>query len=507
MNTETDPPADPYASAEAEPESNTTDDAAPNGSLKKKVINATYWSLGGQVLIQALRMVQNIVLAKLLFPEAFGAAELVMTVMVGLEMISDLGIEPSIVHHARGEERRFLHTAFTIQAIRGVILFVLALASTPLVVWLANESTVDVASLVPLAAGTALLFGFMPMKVWLLHRHLDAKRIAIIEVLSFVAAMLTMIILASMFPRAWVLILGGVVRVLVRVLMIIFWLEGPMDRLDWEPEAARDIINFGKWIFLSTLITFLAERMTIFALPRLTDLGVLGVFSQGNKFAALTSVVAGPVVGQVMMPALAEAARNNHESLVSGFRTSRETILRALTFVTLGLALGVPVLIRVAFDERYADAGWMTQLSLVSAWFNFLTFSWGRAVLAIGNSRPLPIMNAVKLVATFGCVVGGFHLFGVPGLLLGSGIGSLMGHLVILIALQMNRLPAWGLDIKYGALTLALGLVGGLLPYAIGPAFGQHGFIIVQTILAVVICVPLGLWTLKDTLGHLRSGH
>ena len=420
-------------------------------------------------------------------------------------MLSDLGIEPSIVQHKRGEDPRFLNTAFTIQVVRGVFLFGAAYACTPIVVWLAGDPSVDVASLVPLAAATAIIFGFIPTKVWLLHRHLDLKRIAILEVVSFSVAMVTMIALASVTPMTWVLIFGGVLKDFVKVLMGTFWLRGSYNRLDWEPEAARDIIHFGKWIFLSTLITFLAERMTILVLPKLTNIAVLGVFAQGNKFAALSSVVAGPVVGQVMLPALAEAARSDRASLVSAFRTSRETILRFMTFTTLGIALCVPVFIRLAYDDRYVDAGWMTQLTLIGAWFNFLHFAWSKAVLAIGNSRPLAISYAVKFVATFGATVGGFHVLGVPGLLIGAGVGSFTGHVVILVALQLNGLPAWGLDIKYGAMTIGLALLGGLLPYQLGPMFGDYGFIIVQTILAIVICAPIGLWSLKDVLGHIRN--
>lgn len=497
---------DPFVTPKTEPaELPPPVEQGPSQDLNRKVVNATSWSLGSQMIIQGLRMVQSIVLAHLLFPEAFGAAELVMTIIIGLEMLSDLGIEPSIVQHKRGEEQRFLDTAFTIQLVRGVILFGLAYASTPVVVWLANDPDVDIAGLVPLAAATALITGFIPTKFWLLHRHLDLKRIAVIEVLTFAGPMIAMIGLATVSPAAWVLIAGGVLRVALKVLMGTFWLRGPLNRPDWDPEAGGAIIHFGKWIFLSTLITFLAERMTILVLPKLTDIGVLGVFSQGNKFAALPMVMVGPVLGQVLLPGLAAAARSGHESLRAGFHTSRETILRFLSFVTLGLALVVPVFIRIAFDERYVEAGWMTQLTLVSTWFNFLHFAWSKGVLAIGNSRPLPVSYGVKFAAVFGATVGGFHLFGVPGLLIGAGIGSMAGHIVILIALHQNGLPAWGLDIKYGLLTLTLGLIGGLLPYYFGPTFGPHGFLVTQTIAAVVICTPLGLWSLKDVIGHVRN--
>ena len=147
----------------------------------------------------------------------------------------------------------------------------------------------------------------------------------------------------------------------------------------------------------------------------------------------------------------------------------------------------------------------MTQLTLIGSWFSFLHFAWAKAVLAIGHSRPMAISTALKFVATFGASIGGFHLGGVPGLLIGAGLGAFAGHIVILIALQMSGMPAWGLDIKYGALTLVLGLFGSLIPYRLGPMLGDYGFEIVQTIVAVLICTPLGLLSLKDILRHVRN--
>ena len=240
--------------------------------------------------------------------------------VIGLEMLSDLGIEPSIVQHPRGDQRSFLRTAFTIQAVRGVILFGLAWAASPVVVWLAADPEIDIARLVPLAALSAIMLGITPTKVWLLHRRLQMRELAILEAVSFFAAMIVMCTLAFFFPAAWVLIFGGVFRSVVTVFLGYVWIEGPLDGPEWDPEAARDIIHFGKWIFVSTLVTFLAEKMTILVLPRLTDLNVLGVFAQGNKFAALFTVAVGPVVGQVMLPALAEAARVSRQDLKTGFR-------------------------------------------------------------------------------------------------------------------------------------------------------------------------------------------
>lgn len=51
-----------------------------------------------------LRLASNLVLARLLFPEAFGLMSLVYVFLIGLAMFSDLGLNLSIIQNKRGEE-------------------------------------------------------------------------------------------------------------------------------------------------------------------------------------------------------------------------------------------------------------------------------------------------------------------------------------------------------------------------------------------------------------------
>src|SRR6056297_1388295 len=74
---------------------------------------------GGQ---NFLRLASNLVLTRLLFPEAFGIMAIVQVVLGGVAMFSDIGIRASIVQNPRGDEPDFLNTAWTVQIIRGIFL-------------------------------------------------------------------------------------------------------------------------------------------------------------------------------------------------------------------------------------------------------------------------------------------------------------------------------------------------------------------------------------------------
>src|SRR6185295_10514388 len=98
--------------------------------------------------------------------------------LAGLGMFSELGIMANVVQHARGDDSKFLDTAFSIQVGRGVAIWVIsALAAYPLALFY------HIPQLFPLlvAAGASeFLRGFMSTSAWTLTRHVNLRGITIL---------------------------------------------------------------------------------------------------------------------------------------------------------------------------------------------------------------------------------------------------------------------------------------------------------------------------------------
>ena len=59
-----------------------------------------------------LRLGSTLLLARLLAPQSFGLVALVNVFLGGLEMLTDLGIGLDVVQHKRGDDPKFINTAF-----------------------------------------------------------------------------------------------------------------------------------------------------------------------------------------------------------------------------------------------------------------------------------------------------------------------------------------------------------------------------------------------------------
>lgn len=88
-------------------------------SLFRRALGGGAFVAGSYVFAQFARLLSNLVLTRLLYPEAFGVMALVMVVLVGLQMFSDVGIGPAISRSARGDDPDFLNTAWTLNVFRG----------------------------------------------------------------------------------------------------------------------------------------------------------------------------------------------------------------------------------------------------------------------------------------------------------------------------------------------------------------------------------------------------
>src|SRR5262245_23612870 len=100
----------------------------PDAAVKSAAVGSAVWTVLGFGAMQLLRFGFNLALTRLIAPQVFGVMAIVNLCVQALHMFSDLGIRQCVIHHARGDEADFLNTAWTLQILRGLLLWALAAA-------------------------------------------------------------------------------------------------------------------------------------------------------------------------------------------------------------------------------------------------------------------------------------------------------------------------------------------------------------------------------------------
>jgi O-antigen/teichoic acid export membrane protein len=349
---------------------------------------------------QVLRLAGNIVTAALLFEEAFALAAIAMAVLQGLAMFSDLGIGPSVVQHPRGDERDFLDTAWTLQVIRGVVLAVIAsILGWPIAAIYAESDPMagQLIWLLPLAALSTLFSSFVSPLFMTAARHLQLGRVTAVELASQVVGTLVMVIVSWWTREAYSLILGAVVGGLCTLLLSFVVFDQPAPRFRIERQAFWDIFHFGKWLFVSTLLTFLALQLDKLLFPSAFSLDVVGVYVISASFAALVPVFLGRLQLMIAFPVYSRAAADQGQ-LRHVFELAKRVVLALGGFIVAGMIGVSESFIRIAYDDRYLLAGQIIPILALAAWFVVLEGIYGAVFLATGRAQWVALTNAVKIV-------------------------------------------------------------------------------------------------------------
>ncbi|HPG25514.1 MAG: oligosaccharide flippase family protein [Spirochaetaceae bacterium] len=392
--------------------------------LRNSVVEVLGYGLG-----QALRLGGNLVTTRLLFPEAFGLMSIVGIVLFGVTMLSDVGILQAVIQNRRGDDEDFLNAAWTLQIARGAILCVF--------VWLFAwpvSIVYEEPQLLPLllVAGVQLLIaGWESTSLFTLRRRLQSLRLVSIELGVQVVTVLASVAAAAAWHSVWALILGPIVGGLLRLVWSHGIDVGYRCRIGWDESARREIMHFGRWIFGSSVASFLSTQSDRLILGRLLGMSTLGVYGIALLVSEAIGAAVTRIVTGVLYPVFSRVHHERPEELVEEYYHNRLR-LDATALPALGLlAMHGDVVVGLLWDERYADAGWMLRILCLRVAMACIMLPCEVSLVATGASWFGFARSVATMLAVLIGVPTGFHLGGAVGLVWAVALSELPAALIL----------------------------------------------------------------------------
>ena len=326
----------------------------------------------------------------------------------------------------------------------------------------------------------ALLGGLEATSIHTLHRHTRLERLTVMEVTSQLVAVLVSVAGAWLDRRyygpnhegaAWVFVGANLLASLVRVAWSPLALPGHRHHFRLERAALTELLGFGRWVFLSTLLTFMAGQADRLVFGKLIPLDLFGVYGIAAALAMLPTLAVLRVGASVAFPTYARlAARGELGPLLGRVRLP---LLLGGGAIVSGLFACGPYLIQLLYDDRYVAAGWILRFLAIGAWFQIMEATSGAALLALGRVSWMAAGSAAKLACLVALIPLGFHLDGFRGALVGLVAADVAKYLVAATGMVAQRLAGSRLDAGTTlliALISAAGLAAGALVEASSPS-------------------------------------
>lgn len=418
--------------------------SSAGSSLRRRSLEGAAWTLLGVVGSHVLRLVSSLLLTRLLAPDSFGLMSVVNVLLLGLAMFSDVGLGPNIVQSGRGRDPAFLNTAWTLQIARGVgVWTICCLVAYPLSLFYKEP---ELAGLIPVAGLAALIAAFQSTNAFTAQRELSLARLTSIELVAQVLALALMVGVANWRPTVWVLVYGALVAAAVKALASHVWLPGIRHRLRWEAEAVRELVGYGRWILLSSALTFSTNSTSSLILGKFVSMSEVGVFAIAVTLAKAVEQAYDLISQRVLLPVYAQIKSSPPEVLRNQVRKIRLAVMALFLPALCVMVAFAQSIVGLLFDPRYAEAGWILRLCALGL-IPMVVSGVGPFYLALGNSKLLMWMSTYKLGAYVLAMSVGWSLWGAKGLMAGMVCWNGLTYFADVLVQRRHRIWLPALDV------------------------------------------------------------
>ncbi|MGI0491582.1 oligosaccharide flippase family protein [Alkalinema pantanalense CENA528] len=443
-----------------------------SSNLRKVAIQGAVWSIAIYGLSIVVRLGSSLVMTRLLSPEIFGLMNLVYIVMNGLYLFSDIGSGPMIVRHEKGDDPKLLNTVWTAQVIRGVIVWLGCLAFALPAVQFYNEPRLM--WLLPIVGVSCIISSFHSTSIFTLTRNLDPKSFSFFELKNQLVSTAITIAIAIFFRNIWALVISYLVGQTIQAVWSHFLIPKYRNRFAWDKGYAKEFFHFGRWILISTMLTFLAGQIDRILSGKLISWHFLGVYGVAVAISDLPRNIVALLADRVLFPAVSQLIDLPRPELHHKLLKNRQSVLLAIAaglgfFVAFG---DLPI--SIMYDQRYGDGTWMLPLLALGLWPNILFQTTYPILFALGKPQYQTFGNAGKLLWTSLGIPFAYSHLGVLGVILVIMLNDIPLYCVISYGMFQEKLNTLKQDIVTTLLFLA-GITGMvLIRYSLGFSWPLH---------------------------------
>lgn len=378
--------------------------ASESFSLRRRVQTGGAVIMGGFGAGQILRLLSNLILTRLLAPEAFGLMAIAVSINIWSVMLTDIGITTSVIRSPNSEKPDFLHTAWTMQILRNLLIWVIICAASLAILYLSSTSLIPPESifanpLLPwVMAGIGLqlpVSGLTSINHSMAERRLTMKRVVALEVGAQVFTMAITIGFALTGFGVWSLVIGSVAGAALRSALSHIVFPGPRMALRFVREHFDEIFGFGKWLIIASFFGFVLNRGDQLLFGWMMESEPFSLYAVASIWIVAAMTVIQTVISRVFLPMFSEIIREQPETLRDIYQKLRLLVDGAVVIMALGAFFLAEPVFALIYPESFDGVGYYVKL--LSPIFLFLPYRLiSVAALASGDSKRFTAITVVS---------------------------------------------------------------------------------------------------------------
>ena len=446
-------------------------------SLRKKTLIGSFWMLFERFGYLSIQFLSNIVLARLLMPEDFGAIGIMMVFITLANIFIDSGFSASLIQKKTITEADKSTVFFTNLMLSACVYAIIFIAAP----WVAKFFHIDALSSLLRVLGVVLLIdAFCAIQNTILTRDMNFKRLTQIKLASIVIAASFAIYLAYNGFGIWALIVQYIIYSTLRTTTT--WIVAK-----WRPvmvfskNSFKTLFGYGSKLLLSTFVAELYVNFQQILIGRFYTPSDLGYYSQARQFQQIPTGTISQVINSVAFPAYSKL-QNEREKLCDMFRQNVRLVSFFNTPLMVLLAVIAQPLIILLYSSKWVGA---------IEYFQFLCIGFGillaihqcslSLLKAVGRSDYVLKLEIIKKILGVIFIIIGINIWGIWGILYALALNSLIE--IFLNGYYLGR------EIHYNGLNQLMDIMPSLIASLISGALSYYVLVTLFSSVNVAIAV------------------
>lgn len=257
--------------------------------LNAKIVTATKWSTITEIIAKLITPITNIILARILTPEAFGVVATLTMVISFAEIFTDAGFQKYLIQHEFKDKvdlEQSTNVAFWSNLTLSFIIWLfIGIFSEPIAVLVGNPG---LGYVLTIACVSIPLASFSSIQMALYKRNLDFKTLFKVRIVGICIPIVVTVPLAIYFRDFWALVIGTIASNIANAILLTAYSS-------WKPEfyysltKLREMFSFTSWSMIEAISIWLTGYVDVFIIGVYLNEHYLGLYK--------TSIT---VVGQIM---------------------------------------------------------------------------------------------------------------------------------------------------------------------------------------------------------------
>lgn len=257
--------------------------------LNNKILYATKWSAITEVVAKLVLPISNMLLARLLTPDAFGVVATLTMVITFAELFTDAGFQKYLVQHEfkdADDREQSTTVAFWSNFIFSLLLWLLIWIFDDDIAWLVGNP--DLGIVLTVACVSIPLAAFSSIQMALFRRDFDFKTLFKVRLVGILIPIVVTIPLAVWLRSYWALVLGTITQNAANAILLTVY-SSWKPRLFYSFRKFKEMFSFTVWSLFEAVSIWLTGYVDIFIVGRFLSQYYLGLYTTSST-----------LVGQIM---------------------------------------------------------------------------------------------------------------------------------------------------------------------------------------------------------------